>query len=172
MRRDKKRHAALTLLELIIASTLLTLLMTSVALILRTSRLAWESYEQDTARLESAYGALRHVVRWVRQAESVVSASDAANANGHITIRLPNQAQYAWRHDRSSSSLLFGKGSPNEVLAEHIESFVVEPFRADGRTPATDPKDMQCFRITVGVRLPGEKNRLRTVQSWVMMRAW
>ncbi|GIW90868.1 MAG: hypothetical protein KatS3mg109_1300 [Pirellulaceae bacterium] len=172
MRRSNGRRAALTLLELIIASTLLTLLMTSVATLLRTSRLAWQVQQEDAARMESAYGALRHVVRWVRQAESLVAASDASNNSGYLTIQLPNKERFAWRHDPSSAQLLFGKGTADQLLAEKIEGFTVETFRADGVTPTSDPDQVQCLRISIRVRLPGEKNRPHTVRSWVMMRAW
>jgi len=162
----------MTLLELVIATSMLTMLLVSVSTVLRASRAAWEAHEADWVRLESAYATLRHIVRWLRQAESVTALSSPNDSSGYISIRLPNGDEYGWRHDRTSSSVSFGKGTARELLAEHIDSLTIEAFKADGTTPTTDLQAVQCFRITVGVRLPRDTAATRTVRSWVMMRAW
>lgn len=170
--QQNKHRTGLTLLELIIATTMMTMLMVSVSAVLRSSRVAWDAREADCSRLESAYGLLRHLVRWVRQANEIVSVSSPTNTSGYITMRLPSGDVYAWRHDSTGKAVYFGIGSANDLLAENIESLTFEAFKADGVTPTTDVDAIQCLRVTVGFRLPRDTGSARLVRSWVMIRAW
>lgn len=168
------RHSrrALTMLELVIASSLLTVLVTSATLLLRTSRQAWTAQEQDHQRLQSAQALLRHVVRHARQAQSVVAASGAGDASGSLSLEMPSGDIYVWNHDNAGKQVDFGVTTANGLLADSIESLEFVGYEADGTTPTNNVADMQVLRVTATVDLPREVNGVKTLESWVWLRAW
>jgi hypothetical protein len=155
-----------------IATTLMTMVLVTVSVVMRTGRLAWEAHEADSTRLTAAHATLRHMVRQVRQAEEVVTVSSPQDTSGALSVKMPGGETYVWDHDAVSNTVRFGIDSASDLLADHIVQLNLQGFRADGVTPAVTVDELQCLRITVATELPRDTNPLRTVSSWVWIRSW
>jgi hypothetical protein len=162
----------LTLLEMIIASTLMTMVLAAVSVVMRTGRAAWEAHEADFTRLTACHATLRHIVRQVRQAEAVLSVSGPTDNSGSISIRLPNDSALVWDHDAATNRVFFGEGVADSLLAEDISQLNIQAYCADGTTPATSVDQIQCVVVTLAVNLPRDTNPVRTISSWVWIRTW
>lgn len=163
----------MTLLELVIASTMLAIAMTSIAVIMRSGRQAWEAHEADYTRIEAAHATLRHVVREIRQADAVTAITASSDNSGAITLLMPSGDSKSWDHVGASNRVNFGVNvTPTDLLADEITGLRFSGFQADGATAAASADDTQCVRIDVTVQLPRETGGTRVVTSWAWVRSW
>ncbi len=163
----------MTLVELVIASTMLAMMMTSIAVVMRTGRQAWEAHESDYVRIEAAHATLRHVVREIRQADAVSAISLATNNSGALSLAMPNGDTKSWDHDNATNRVNYGVNvTPVDLLADQIVGLRFSGFRADGTTAATTTAEVQCIRIDVTIQLPREVGGERVVSSWAWIRSW
>jgi len=167
--RSRKRRA-LTLLELIVASTLMTMMVTAVGVLLRGSYTVWSLADYDHSVLDSGYATLRHVVRNLRQAEAVSAISAAADNSGGISLLLPSGQTVVYDH--SGSTVNYGVTTASNLLAENIYQLNFVGYKADGVTATTVPAEIQSVKVTVRVNLQREVSPTRTISSWVWLRSW
>ncbi len=161
----KTSRRGITLLEMVIASSMLALVLTSISVVMRSGRGAWEAHEADFTRIQAAHATVRHLVRNVRQAKEVVAID-----SGSISLLMQDGDILVWDHDSGSDQVLFGVTSATNLLAPDITGLRFEGFEADGVTPTT--VDVQCLRIEVTFNLPVATNPQRTVSSWAWVRTW
>jgi type II secretory pathway pseudopilin PulG len=162
----------MTLLELVIATSLLAVVLTSVTVILRTGRQAWEAHEADFIRVEAAHATLRHVVRAVRQADAVAQISAATDNSGRLSLSMPNNEVRVWDHDAATRTVNFGVTNPSELLATDITGLRFVGYRADGATTTTVPDEIQAVEAEVAFQLPVAVGGGRTIRSWAWVRSW
>jgi len=162
----------MSLLELLIASSILALVMASISVVLRTSRQAWEAHEAEHARMEAAHATLRHIVREVRQADAVTDISSPSNNSGRLALRLPGGDIRVWQHDAVTDTVRYGLGEADQLLAPDVTGLRFVGLRTDAVTAAGLPDDVQCLRIEVTIELPRETNGTRVISSWAWVRSW
>ncbi len=161
----------MTLVELLLAVTLMTTVMTSVAVLLRGSYATWQSHENDLARLEAAHATVRHIIRNVRQAESVAAISGPAANNGSLSLNMPDGNLHAWRRD-GAGVVRYGSPTADSILAEEITELTLVGYQADGVTPTTVADEIQAVQCTVGVQLPRNAGGSRTIICRGWIRSW
>ncbi|MBC8352932.1 MAG: prepilin-type N-terminal cleavage/methylation domain-containing protein [Planctomycetes bacterium] len=171
MTRKRKRQG-LSLLELIIASSMLAMLLASISVVIRAGRESWEAHEGDYVRVEAAHSVLRHIVRQIRAAEAVTEITVATNNSGRLGLRMPNGEIHLWAHDSTNNLVNYGVATPNNLLAPEITGLRFTGRRADGTTAAATAADVQCLEIEVTIQLPRETNGQRIVTSWAWVRSW
>ncbi|MAD80749.1 MAG: hypothetical protein CMJ50_07895 [Planctomycetaceae bacterium] len=162
----------MSLLELVIATSMLAMVLAAVSMILRTSRQAWEAHRGDYARIEAAHATLRHLVREVRQADAVTSISLATDNSGQLGLLMPTGVTRLWDHDDSDDTVNFTGTSGSGLLANDITGLRLTGFKANGTTATTVADEVQFLKIDVTVELPREMNGTRVVSSYVWVRAW
>jgi len=162
----------MSLLELVIATSMLAMLMAAVSMILRTSRQAWEAHEGDYAKVEAAHATLRHLVREVRQADAVTAISLASDNTGQLGLLMPTGVTRLWDHDDATNTVNYTATSGSGLLATEITGLRFTGYKADGTTATTVPGEVQFLKIDVSIQLPRETNGARTVSSYVWVRAW
>jgi hypothetical protein len=162
----------MSLLELVIATSMLAMLLTAVMVVLRTGRQAWEAHEADFTRIESAHATLRHIVREVRQADAVTAISAAADTSGRLALAMPDGSVKVWEHDAGTNQVNHGLTTATELLAPNITGLRFVGYETDGATATTVPNDVQALEIEVTVQLPVETNGTRVVHSWAWVRSW
>jgi len=162
----------MTLLELVIASAMMALLLTTVTLILRTSRQAWEAHEGDYTRLVGLHASLRQIVRQVRQADAVTAISAASDNSGTLTLAMPDGTATVWAYDNTAKSIRSGVTTADQLLSNNIQALNFVGYKADGVTPTAVPTEIHNLRISVTVQLPRETNATRTYSSWAWIRSW
>lgn len=170
--KRSSRAKGLTVLELVIATTMLSMVLATISVVMRTSRAAWEAHEADFTRLEAAHATLRHIVRLARQAEAVTAISAANDQSGALTLRMPTGELLAWDHDGNTGTMYFGVNSATDLLSDGITTFNVRGYRADGVTATSQLDQIQCLLLTLTVTLPRDVQATRTLRSWVTIRAW
>ncbi len=169
--QKRVRRAGFTLLELIAAMTVLTILMSSITVVLRTSRQAWDSHQADLIATQTAHAVVRHIVRELREADSVVSVS-ASNATGDLTIRNASGVQLRWQHNTTTKQVLFTDASVSataQVLAQNVNSLRFAAYAPDGATTTTVIEQMQFIKIDATVPVPSTGGT-RSIGSWVWLR--
>ena len=174
-RRKPKRHrGGFSLLEMIIAMTLLSVVMTAVTSVLGTSRQAWEAHEADHLRLRTAHAAVRHIVRAVREAAEIVNITTGSTTNTRLTVILSDGDTLTWQHDSSRKTISLTQTSVSSmltVIAEGVETLEFVPFRVDGgQFQSSMMHRAQEIEITVGVLLPRETPVVRRAASRVWLR--
>ena len=169
MARNSLRRPGLSLLEMVIASTMLAIVAATVVVVLRSSREAWEAHAADFSRIEAAHATLRHIVREVRQADAVTALSASTDNSGSLSLRMSDGSIKVWDHDAGTNTVSFGISTANQLLAPDITGLRFSGFRANGTTATTVADDVQCLRVEVTVQLPREANGERIVSSgdWV-----
>jgi hypothetical protein len=162
----------MSLLELVIATSMLAMVLTSVSVVLRTGRQAWEAHEADFTRIEAAHATLRHIVREVRQADAVNSISAATDNSGRLSLLMPNGAVKVWAHDAGTGRVNYGITNASSLLAPDIKGLRFVGFQADGTTQTAAPDEVQALRIEVTIQLPVAANGTRVASSWAWVRSW
>ncbi len=171
MQRNNPRRG-LTMLELLVATTMMTAVLTTVSVVMRTSRVAWEAHEADFTRMEAAYATVRHIVRATRQAESVSSVTSGENPAGSLALLMPTGETLVWTRNAANNTVLFGANTANNELATEITSLTFQGYQADGVTPTNVASEIQSLLVAASVVLPRDVNSVRTVRCWVTKRAW
>ena len=166
------KRRGMTLLELVIASSMMAVLLTAATLVLRTSRQAWEAHEGDYTRLEGLHATLRHMVRQVRQADAVTAISAAGDNSGTLTLAMPDGSTVAWDHDGATSTVRCGVTTADQLLSTNITGLNIVGYKPDGVTATTVPSEIQNLKVSVTVQLPRETNATRTYSSWAWIRSW
>lgn len=162
----------MSLLELIIATSMLAMLLTSISVVLRAGRESWNAHEADYTRVEAAHSVLRHIVRQIRAADAVTEVTVAGNNSGRLGLRMPNGEIHIWAHDNTASRVNYGITTPGNLLAEDIIGLRFRGFEADGVTAVATAADVQCLQIEVTIQLPRDVNGQRIVTSWAWVRSW
>lgn len=172
--RELRIRSAFTLLELVVAMSLMSLVMTATASVLRTSRTVWEAQEADVERLRSAHAVVRHIVRETREAKSVVIIDTDQATNARLSIHLSNGDELTWQHDAVTRQVLFTQTSVSssaQLLAEFIETLEFRAKQIDLQThnPNAVAETLE-LTILAGITLPREVPVTRQAVSSVWLR--
>ncbi len=165
------RRKGLTLLEVVIAGSMLAVVMTSLSLVLRTARTSWEANDNDYGSIHYAHTVALHFVREAREARSV--ASFAAD---DVAFTLRDGSQLGWRFEPNGDSGVvyvrssrIGEESP---LAFGIHNLSFTGYLPDGITPATNLEEIALIEVQVSVRMARSSNSIQTIASRVWIRTW
>lgn len=167
-----RARRAMTLLEVIMATTLLATFATAVGLVLRSGHTAWSAHEEDATQLEAAHATARHIVRQVRQASAVVAISSASSGSGSLSLQMASGQTYVWSRNATTNEVYFGVGSASDLLAAGISGLTFTAYQADGTTPTAVPAQIRSIVCRVSVDLPHQVNASRSVTSRSWIRAW
>jgi len=163
-----------TLLELLLATSILATVVAAVSVVVRTSHAAWQAHEGDLERIEAAHAVLRHIVRDVRQADAVTMIYDAGGVSG-LGIRMEDGLEHFWFCDGSNVTFTIQEsGSPTSsgTMATNISSLDFTGYESDGVTVTSTYEDMRAVRCELTFSLPQETGGARTISSYVWIRSW
>ncbi|MEO1526858.1 MAG: hypothetical protein AAFX06_15585 [Planctomycetota bacterium] len=167
------RRSGISLLELVIAGSLLATVMASLSLVMRTSRQSWETIDTEYWRLHRMQAVSRHVIRQAREATSVATISPAGTL---LTIESPSgTASWEWRStygDDANVVLYRAPTGAESVLARDIDSLQFVGYGADGFTAESDASRVHVVQVRVAVTLPRAVATQRSITSKVWLRAW
>lgn len=154
----------MTLLELVIASTLLTGVVAAVSVVMRTGYTTWSARDGDLQKIEAAQATVRHLVRSIRQAKGVISLSGTS-----LRLAMPGGQTRAWSYDSSTGTVNFGIPTASSLLADGLSGFSLTGYRADGVTVTTAPARVQLIKVQTQVMLPRDAGGSRTISclAWV-----
>jgi hypothetical protein len=162
----------MTLLELVIASALMTTVVTAAAMLLRGVHSAWLAHEGDSELVEAGHAAVRHIVRKVRQAQSVSAITASGDAAGSLSVVDPGGATIVWARNAGNNEVNFGTGTADQLLAEGIAELRFIGYKADGATVTAVPAEIQAVRCQVRIDLPRDTGGSRTIASLAWLRSW
>lgn len=168
-RPQATRRSALTLLELTVATTMMTTIVLAVSMIVRTGYTAWLAEEADAARVEAAQAVVRHVLRKARQAESVLSVSLPGESAGNLSLLMPSGQKLVWARNAATDEVDFGLGAATDLLGEGISDLRFVAYQADGVTTTSVGDEIQAIKCSASVTTP---TGTRTASSWAWLRSW
>lgn len=174
--RAARRRSGITMLELVVAGSMLAIVMTSLSVVLRTSRQSWEANDSDAGSLQHAHAVTRHFVRQGRESLRV----EAIAADGSdVTLGMRDGTTVRWSYVASTAdgmtdvvmveSSATGGKSP---LAHGIHNLKFTGYQADGFTPAVKVEKIRLVKISADVLLDRNNSAKRTVSSNVWIRSW
>jgi len=166
------QRSGMTLLELILATTLLSALVAATGIVLRTGHAAWDAHNGDAVRVASANAVLRHVARRVRQAQAVTNISLPSDTSGTLSLSMPTLETYVWDHSDVDDQVSFGVSTADSVLAEEITELSFTGYEADGVTQTTVAGDIHSVKCHVSVQLPRDTGGARSVSCMAWLRSW
>lgn len=173
-RPNQKARGGFSLLEMIIAMTLLSVVMSAVSVVLRTAREAWDAHETDSVRLRTAHASVRNIVRATREASEIVNITTGVTANASLTIRLTDGDTLTWQHDSRLKTISLTQTSVSStptIIAEGVETLEFVPYRVDGGLFSSSMIDRaQEIEVRVGVVLPHETPVIRQAAARVWLR--
>ncbi|MEW4455831.1 prepilin-type N-terminal cleavage/methylation domain-containing protein [Bremerella sp. JC817] len=159
-----------SLLELLVAMSLLVSAVTAVSVLMRVNYDTWIDHRSDSLRHEAAVGVLRHMVRQIRQCQEVSAISAAGDSSGSLTLLMPNGSSVIWDH--AGTNVYFGTTTADQLLGNHIAALSLVGYEQDGITQTTDPSAVQCIRITVTYALPQRSMASRSLKAHAWVRAF
>jgi prepilin-type N-terminal cleavage/methylation domain-containing protein len=165
-----KPRPAFSLLELIVVAALMSVVVASVGILLRSTQSAWGAHSDDAGKIASAHATLRHVARHLRQATAVTAISGPTDNSGSISVTLTDTNTHVWDH--SGSQVNYGITTASNLLATHIDQLTFVGYEVDGTTTTTTAGDVHAVKCTVQVTLSRDTNATRTASCWVWVRAW
>jgi prepilin-type N-terminal cleavage/methylation domain-containing protein len=171
-RAANRRYGGFSLLEMIAATTIMAVVMTSVIVVIRSGYTVWNAYEQDLDVAENAYGVLRHFVRQMRQARDVTAITPASDTTGSLSYLTAAGVTQSWSLNGATSQVTFNNGTVTSTLATSINQLIFEGFEADGVTPTTVVDDIQIVKCTIQVTLAQGGGTARTVSAKAWIRTW
>ncbi len=166
-----RRQGGFSLLEMLAATAITGTLMASSMIVVRSSYAAWQAHEGDLVKAEAAQAVLRHVVRGIRQAGSVVSISAASDTTGRLEMLDASSNSIYWEHTGTAEGVVVYSDS-GARLASGIDELSFVGYEADGVTATTTPAEIQLIRCTVRVTLPRGAGQSRTVSCYGWIRSW
>ena len=169
----KTTPAGMSMLELVVAMTMMATLSTPTRVLLRTSQSAWSRHQADYARRLNAVAAARQMVRQIRQAASVTAISAATDVSGTLSIERSNGDIYVWDHDNGADQVLFGQNTATDPLADSITALSFTGYKADGTTATVAPELIYSVRCELSYeveRPSGPATEQITTQAW--LRRW
>lgn len=169
-RRSRCARRGLTLIELLFVSALGAGMLAAVAMMLRTSHDAWRATEADQTAVQQAHATVRHLMRNLRQAQSVTAITPEATTSGSLSVLMPSGATFVWAH--VSPEVRFGPTTATNLLATNINELRFVGYRGDGVTKTTVPAEIRGVQCIVTVTLPRSPAVQRTVTGWAWVRAW
>jgi len=168
----RSSRSGITMLEIIIAGTLLTTAVTAVSVVMRGAQSAWAAHLADYSKYDAAQGVVRHLVRNIRQADSVVSITAPATTAGSLTLLMASGSQYVWTRNGSTNEVNFGVGSATNLLGEGITELSFTAYKADGTTTTTTASEVQLIKVTAKVQVVHDSTITRTISSYAWVRAY
>lgn len=172
--RKLLRRRGITLLELVITSSMLAVIGTSLSLVLRTSRSAWETNDSATAAQQQSHAVALHFVRNAREAYKVIAITGTS-----VTLETRAGEQLTWSHQvagpdgRSNVVMVrFSSMGTQYPLAYNIRNLTFAGYKADGVTPAATASDVRLIQVDATVEQTGSAQLLQTASSRVWIRAW
>ena len=159
-------------MEMLAATTIMAVVMTSVIVVVRSGYAVWNAYEQDVDVAENAYGVLRHFVRQMRQATAVTAISASSDTTGDLSYTTATGVTQTWSLNGGTSQVSFNNGTATNVLANDINQLIFEGFEADGVTTTTVVADIQIVKCTVQITLTQGGGTTRTVSAKAWIRSW
>ena len=170
------RRAGVTLLELVIAGSLLAAVTASLHVVVRGTRVAWDQLDGEAQRLAQVDDGLRFMVRRCREADRLVPS--AGGARGQFTLAMPGGHTLRF-HRGVTEDIVHVTDSRNAAdpipareLIESVDEFAPTFFEANGVTVTADPAAARSIDISLTVALPRDVNAVRTVRSRVWLRRW
>jgi hypothetical protein len=172
-RRAASRHrSGLSLLEMMVATTMMATLMTSVVVVMRSGYAVWNAQEADIDVLENGYGVLRHFAQQLRQADSVSAISAPSDTTGDLSFLTVSGTTRTWSHNGAPEEVYFNNGTSNQLLAKKVDTLTFTAYEADGVTQTTNVGDIQVVKCTVQVTLPQGGGVTRTISCRAWIRSW
>jgi prepilin-type N-terminal cleavage/methylation domain-containing protein len=162
----------LSLLEMMVATTIMATLMASVVVVMRSGYAVWNAEQADIDALENAYAVLRHFVQQMRQADSVTAISAPSDTSGDLSFLTATGATRSWTHNGAPKEIYFDNGAGSGLLANGIDTLTFTGYEADGVTETTVVNDIQVVECAVQVTLPQGAGVTRTVSCHAWIRSW
>lgn len=164
----------ITLLELVISSSMLAVLATSLGLVLRTSRTAWESGDSHYVAQQHAQSVVLHFVRQARETRGVASIGSS-----RIQLELRDGSTMEWSLQSvgptgQPGTIMVKYSSPAQEipLAYGVSNLSFSGFEADGVTPSSQASKIQLVEVRATINVAGSSVAQQTFSSRVWIRAW
>lgn len=167
--RRSHRYRAMTLLEAMLAMTILTTISLLGAEALRTTWQSWDIQDRRSEQLQHLEGALSHITRHLRAARNIVEVPSPMDESAKWKVTLSDSTIAEWNHRDAGKKIDYKIDAVNYLLAANIDKLKMECYEIDGTTLTTNLSNIRMIRITATVIIP-EVNTPYSLSTTVWLR--
>lgn len=167
--RRAHQYRAMTLLEAVLAMTILTTISLLGAEALRTTWQSWDIQDKRSEQLQHLEGALSHITRHLRTARNIVAIPSPTDESAKWKVTLPDSTIAEWNHRDADKKIDYKVNAVNYLLATNIDKLKFECYETDGITLTTNLPDIRMIRITATVIIP-DQNTPYSLSTTVWLR--
>jgi type II secretory pathway pseudopilin PulG len=142
----KKYNWGLSLVELVIAMTIMVIIMTAIMPQFRAIQNSWASSEASANMIQNGRVLEEHINRNLSAAKQIVSVSPGSTTNGFIIFK--DVADVQKRYMVSGGYVVFGTLGSEEQLAGPVSRFQISCYSLDNiNTPITDANNIRLVEV-------------------------
>lgn len=141
------RALGTTLIELVIAVSIMTVVIGTLLPLLSSARKTWDTSQNNAETLQNGRILMDHMNRWLSQAKSITSVSDSDTNLGTITFTDNQDTVYRY-HVNGTNQVQFGEVGSLSTLAGPVAKFKFTCYDSNDLTsPITDVNDIRFIKI-------------------------
>ena len=172
---NSRTKNGVTLLEVIVAGTMLAVIGSSLSVVLRTARQSWEANDQDYSAMHQAHSVALHFARQTRVARSV---SQLASDGTSITLNMRDGTTSRWSlqptgPDGLTDVVMFeNSGTAGaEPLGHNIADLEFTGLSVDG-TVTSNVGDIRRIELRQNVPLTRTQRASQELRTLAWIRSW
>ncbi|MCD0461725.1 hypothetical protein [Roseiconus lacunae] len=170
VRNRRGLRNGITLLEMVVAGTMITTIMMGMALVFRSAGQTWEMVDQDYAVERQLSSLVRHFVRESREAGAVVAISRSGR---QITLLMNDGNLRTWRREPNGEvQFQMNTDAAFQTIATDIAELQFRGLDAAGIELTSDPNSMQLVEITATANRADADDSQLIHESTVWIRQW
>ncbi|OHB59076.1 MAG: hypothetical protein A2173_08240 [Planctomycetes bacterium RBG_13_44_8b] len=167
--RLASRCKGVTLVELIVAFSLIVIIFAAVVPQFRAIRISWAGAETAASIIQNGRVLSEHITRNLSAASKVISVSLASQVQGYITFTDANEDSYRYMY--SGGYVVFGSVGSEEQLAGPVSRFQITCYSIDPSFAATtDTNDIRYVEIETDFTNSDPLGTDKTFKTGVLLR--
>jgi len=143
-----------SLLELLVALSITTVLVSGAALHFRTLRQAGDLAHARREAAQNARVALTRIARQLRAASAIADISNPDNKQGFITSTDADGNDHVFSRQPGADELRYGIDAADDLLATGIKSLYFQGYDAQGEVPQDEPERIEAVQVTLTASIP------------------
>jgi|GEM_PF-1109615 len=164
-------HRAMTLLELVLAMVMITIIFAAVLPQFAAIRNSWDSKQGASEALQNGRVLMDHISRNLSEAKRITVVSASTVTNGYIQFVDNNDVNDRYDIASSNSYVEYGAVGSLSDLAGPVNSFKFTCYDAcDLSMPITDGNDIRVIKVDATFTNSASMGQDKTFTTWVYLR--
>ncbi len=153
-------------MEMVVTLAIMAILVAAVAPQIAAVNAKWQTKQDAFALTQNARVMLDHITRNLSQAREITAVTDAEASLGSITFTDADGRENSYQ--LQDGTVYYNDGSSDEPLAENIQSFSLQCYKAQGLSQTAEPSDVRYIEVDVNIQ-PDDLETGRTFSTAILL---